>query len=547
MGTGSSRPAETARRWRLGRALTYDRQVALALLVVAILPLATFGLVAFSRFTAAVRSEADDGIRNAAASVVLLLDQAGSRLATTATSYATWDRLIGSVDALDAERVQAEVADFLVGRGTADAVSVVDGPALVVQGGPAADAAALLEVQRASLAAPDPGGPGNARLVQLPSGVHLVSVQPISLEGREGPGAAAAADGGAAIALARRIDGGVALDAARLSGFDVAVYGSNGSLQVATDTTAAEAIGSPDPAALAEGTVLVAERDGYASGSVPLVGASGERVGARMVTAPLGVLGAVDRELLPILGFTLALTTAGAALLAILLARGLRRRLVAVEGGMAAVAGGDMSVRLAADGGGELDRLVASQNRLAATLGRREETLRASVAAVEGLTPDRAVEDLAAAGARAAVSVFRLPSVRILAPDGRVVAQAFHAASSGAEADPARAAGGHTGGIDPGAAGADGAGAANAEVVTAATAATGAEPIRAPLTRPARDGRSRRRDPRASGRTGMRPCSCCTPASSGRRSATPSCTRRRRRGPRSSSASTASRATSCGA
>jgi signal transduction histidine kinase len=338
------------------------------------------------------------------------------------------------VDALDTDRIRTDVAEFLVGRGTADVVSVVAGGDVSVSGGAPEDAAALAAIARGALA--DAGVPGEIgpRLVYLPSGVHVASVWPIDLAGRSGPGAVAAGSGGSAIALARRLDGEFALDAARLTGFEVAVYGPDGRLEAASDASMAAAAGSPAPGAAA-GDIVVRDAGGVASGTVVLSDEMGAPVGALIVATSLDALNAIDAELLPILGLTLAMTAAGAAVLAILIARSLRRRLLVVQGGMAAVAGGDTSVRIAAVGDDELDRLAQSHNRLAATLGRRDRALRESVGAVEQLTPDRAVDDLVEAGLYAAVSVFGLDSARALDGAGRVIAQRSRVKPAGGTAE----------------------------------------------------------------------------------------------------------------
>jgi signal transduction histidine kinase len=420
---GSSQSADGRGRRRLSAAFTFDRQLALALLVVAIAPLALFGVVAYGRFTLAVREEGERGVSDAARSVTALVEQVASRLSTTAQSYATWGTLVGYVDALDTEQLRTNVAEFLVGRGTADVVSIVAGDDVTVAGGSTQDAAALAAIARRALAGDAGTHEVGPRLVALPSGVHVVRVWPIDLAGRSGPGSAAAGAGGAGIALARRLDGEFALDAAGLTGFEVGVYGLDGTLEAASDAAMAAEAGTPDPAALATGQTTVRDSGGVASGTVALRDVTGAPVGALVVATSLDALNAIDAELLPILSLTLALTVAGAALLAILIARSLRRRLVAVEGGMAAVAGGDTSVRLAARGGDDLDRLAESHNRLAATLGRRDRALRESVGAMEQLTPDRAVDDLAEAGMRAAVSVFGLDSARVIDGAGRGVAE----------------------------------------------------------------------------------------------------------------------------
>ncbi len=434
MAIGSSRPSEPRRRRPALFDLRYDRQLVLALLVAALVPLALFALVAFPRVSAAVRAEGERGAADAVRSARALVDQRGTRLAAVAASYATWATFIDYVAQMQTDRLQTDVAAFLVDKGTADAVAVVIGPTDAAMAG--GDAATLASIARAALASAPPGeeeiGPGIAALA---SGIHVVSVRPLDLGGREGPGATAASDGGAAIAVSRRLDGGFAIDAATLTGFAVSVYLDDGRLSVTSDADAAAAAGPPAPAPKEAGQVVVRDTGGYATGATGLVDRSGEPVGTLEASGRLDVLNAIDADLTPILGFGFALSAIGAVIIAILLSLRLRRRLGAIAGGMTAVAGGDTSVRLPDTGGDEVARLAASHNRLAATLERRDRALHASVGEVATLTPDRAIDDLAAAGTRAAIVVFGFASACLLDEDGRVMAESPEA-TPGDRADP---------------------------------------------------------------------------------------------------------------
>ncbi|MCU0505939.1 MAG: ATP-binding protein [Chloroflexi bacterium] len=403
--------------------LRYDRQLALALLVVALVPLGIFALGSFVRFSSAVRLEGEQGARDAVRSVASLADQAGVRLSGTAESYATWQTLVGYVDALDSARLTSDIAGFLVDRGTADDVVVVAGASDAAAAGSPEDTAELARVARAALAA-SPGengeiGPGT---VVLPSGIHVVSVRRIPLDGLDGPGAAAASEGGAAIAMSRRLDGGFAIDASQLTGFAVSLYLPDGRLSVTSDEEAAAAVGPPDPARLSVDAATIVDRGGFAAGALALMGRDGALAGAVTASGRLDVLNSVDAQLWPVLGLGFGASAVMAVLLAILLSLRLRRRLGIIEGGMVAVAGGDTSVRLPTGGADDVARLAESHNRLAATLERRDRTLNRALGEVAALTPDRAVVDLAGTGTAAAASVFGFAAVRLVDAEGGTAA-----------------------------------------------------------------------------------------------------------------------------
>ncbi len=403
--------------------LTFDRQLLLSLLLVALVPLGVFALVAFPRFSSSVRAESAQGAADAVASVRTLIDQLDGRLSATTSSYATWETVADLVDRLDGQGLETDVAGFLVDRGTADSVAVLTGSTDLAAAGAGPDGAALAAIARASLAA-DPGvadeiGPGVAT---LPSGVNVVSVRRIDLGDRTGPGAEAARDGGAAIATARRLDGGFAIDAAQLTGFAVSVHLPDGVLSVTSDADAAAAVGTPGLSPTDPGAVVVRNVDGYASGSAAVLDRAGRVAGIVAASARLNVLNAIDEELLPILWLGLGLSALSAAILAILLSRRLRRRLDAVAAGIVAVSQGDTSVQLPTGGDDGIARLFASHNRLAAALARRDTALNRSLGEVAALTPDRGTADLAAAGTRAAVAVFGLRSAWLVDADGTAIA-----------------------------------------------------------------------------------------------------------------------------
>lgn len=381
----------------------------------ALVPLGIFALVSFIRFSSAVRAEGEQGARDAVRSVRSLIDQAGVRVSATAESYASWPTLVGYVDALDTGRLDSDIAGFLVDRGTADDVVIVAGATDAASGGSPEDVAPLAAKVRAALAAsPDATGEIGPGVIDLPSGIHVVSIRPVPLDGLDGPGSLAAADGGAAIALTRRLDGGFAIDAAQLTGFAVALYLADGTLAVTSDEAAVAAIGAPDPARLSDESASVVNDGGYAAGALALVGRDGLTAGAVMASGRLDVLNAVGDELWPVFGFGFVASTLMAVVLAILLSLRLRRRLGAIEVGMVAVAGGDMSIRLPTGGDDDVARLAESHNRLAATLERRDRTLDRALGEVAALTPDRAVQELAAAGTEAAVSVFGFRRARLI-------------------------------------------------------------------------------------------------------------------------------------
>ncbi len=403
--------------------LTFDRQLLLSLLLVALVPLGVFALVAFPRFSSSVRAESAQGAADAVGSVRTLIEQLDGRLSATTSSYATWETVADLVDRLDGQGLETDVAGFLVDRGTADSVVVLAGATDLAAAGGDPDRAALATIARTALAAdPDPAeeiGPGVAT---LPSGINVVSVRRIDLGDRTGPGAEAARDGGAAIATARRLDGGFAIDAAQLTGFAVSFHLPDGALSVTSDADAAAAVGAPGISPTDPGAVVIRDVGGYASGSAAVVDRAGDVVGIVAASARLNVLNAIDEELLPILWLGLLLSSLAAVSLAILLSRRLRRRLDAVAAGIVAVSQGDTSVQLPTGGDDGIARLAASHNHLAAALARRDTALNRSLGAVAALTPDRGTADLAAAGTRAAVAVFGLRSAQLVDVDGTVIA-----------------------------------------------------------------------------------------------------------------------------
>ena len=378
-----------------------------------------FGAAALARFSGSVRAEAERGAVAASASVRTLVDQQAGRLSTLAESWASSRSVIEQVGASDGQGLATDVADVLVARGTADAVAIVTADRVLASAGEPEDLDSLVAAARATLGPDmDPAIELGPELVTLPSGIHLVSIRAI-------PGADGGGTPGAVLAVSRRLDAGLAIEAAQLTGFSVAFYLVDGRLSAASDQDVTLAVGPPAlrPPGSSPDTE-VRDANGYASAFSELTARDGVSVGYAVTSAPLEVLNEIDDQLGPVLVLGFLFSAIGAVLLALLVSIRLRRQVAVISGGMAAVAEGDTSVRFDAIGGDAMANLAVSHNRLAATLERRETRLKRAFGEVEGFTPDRGVRDLAAAGAQAAVDVFDLSSAQLEDSTGRVVARA---------------------------------------------------------------------------------------------------------------------------
>jgi signal transduction histidine kinase/HAMP domain-containing protein len=397
----------TGPRWG-ARGVTYRREVVLALLLIAVVPLAVFGFAAFRSVEGVVAQEALGQARTAIRGVSAVLARDAADLNETTESYATWPVLQDEVARLDLESVLQDVVQFQLDQGEADVVVLIVGDRQL-RGGPPDAAAELVRLGTIVLSrtASPPTGPVYA---DLGDGVYLVAFRPIDLSGRTGPGVDAA-NGSVGLAFGRRLDPAFVTDAGDVSGFDGAVFGRSGKLLVASDQAAADAFKpdtTADPAARPTGL-----RAGMVGGSMSLTGLDGQPEGWYVATLRTGGIETIGSRLLPLLAVGLGLAVAAAAVLAALLGRRLRRRIDTIEGGLSAMAAGDLDVRLSADNRDEIGRLATSLDRMGETLARRDRILRDAIAAVSALTPDRGVERVEADGVAAAARIFDLDECRL--------------------------------------------------------------------------------------------------------------------------------------
>lgn len=466
------------------RGLSYRQQQGISLLIVATIPVLLGATIVLGQVNAAVRADADSRALGAGRAVQSILGANAASLGQLAHSYATWSVLRSDVAGLREQAIAQSVVDFQVSQGGVDEAVVMAGTH-VVAAGPAATVQALQAMLAGALA----GGealPQNT-YADLPGGVYQVSLQSIDLSGRSGPGVTASG-GRAGLAFAQRLGSDFVVQAKGLTGFDVAVYDARGSLTAASDQAIAR---QSAPAALplpADSDELVPRRlaNDVVAVQLPLAGVTGQSpaaasapgasapgsvvsglgasvhvptsvpVGTLVVATRLGLASTISSNLVPYLAVLLALVLVFAASLAVYLAGLLRRRLGAVEVGLAAVAAGDLSARLpvagesgrapggGAPGGGAprrrspgadwpgggsprgggdpLDRLAASHNRLTAALQRRDRVVWRSLEALEALRPERGPTNLLGDVLEAARSIFELDACWLREASGNVVA-----------------------------------------------------------------------------------------------------------------------------
>ena len=395
-------------RWG-ARGVTYRRQVILVLLFVAVVPLGVFGVAALRSVEDVVGEEALGQARTAVRGVAAVLGRDAADLGETADSYATWPVLQDEVAASNLEAVRRDVIQFQVDQGEADVVVLILGDRQAA-GGPGPAAAALLRLAGTALTRPG-GPPTGPTYADLGDGVYLVAVRPIDLAGRTGPGVVAGSRGPVGLAFARRLDPTFVVDARGVTGFDGAVFDRSGLLRVASDETAAHVFAPSVDSRPGESTVEL--RAGLVGGSMALTDLDGQPVGWYIATMRIEGIRTVVSRLIPLLGAGLLLAVLAAAILAILLGRRLRLRLDAIEGGLSAMAAGDLAVRLPADDRDEIGRLATTLDRMGETLARRDRTLRAAILAASELTPDLGVERVEADGAAAAARIFELDDCRL--------------------------------------------------------------------------------------------------------------------------------------
>ena len=413
------------------RGLSYRQQQTLSLLILAVVPVVLVAAIVLGQVDAAVRADADSRTTGAGRAVRSILGSDATSLDRLAQSYATWSVLQGYVADLKEQDIAQAVVDFQVAQGGVDDAVVMAG-AHAIGGGPAADVAALEAVLGSALA---PGGTlPQSTYVDLPGGVYQVSLQSVDLTGRSGPGVTVSG-GRAGLAFAQRLGSDFVVQARGLTGFDVAVYGASGALTAASDQALAQQAAPVTAPRSSDGDSLVPRRlpNNVFAVSLPVQGLSSTGastlVGTVVVATQLGLASTVGPNLVPYLAALLALVLVFAASLAVYLADLLRRRLAAVEAGLAAVAAGDLGERLPAGDRDQLDRLAASHNRLAAALERRDRVVWRSLEALEALRPERGPAYLLGDVLEAARSIFELDASWLRDGEGRVIASSPPGAS----------------------------------------------------------------------------------------------------------------------
>jgi signal transduction histidine kinase/HAMP domain-containing protein len=405
------------RRW-----LSYQREQTLSQLLLAVLPLFLFGALALHQVGTVIGEEADTRTREAARSVASILARDASDLQTLLDSYTSWTVLQADVAADDEADIRSTVTDFQVDQGHVDAAVLLIGSRVIAAGDPAITPGLEVFLRQAVAAQPT-----TARTVpayaDLSDGLYLVATGTIDLAGRTGPGVVLAGTHPAAMAFAQRIDARFALQVRQLANIDVAVYDRRGGALLQSDRVLAVRLGTPDVAELPVArTVVQHPAPDFVDAITALTGRDGRVLGAVAVMSELSAVSILGNDLRLFLVATLGLTLALALVLTLYLSQRLRQRLQPIGDGIAAVARGDLAVRLPAGERDALERLAGSHNRLAAALERRERLVWQSVDALDNLRPDRPSEALAADVVAAARTVFGLDACRLVDPDGHVQA-----------------------------------------------------------------------------------------------------------------------------
>lgn len=405
------------RRW-----LSYQREQTLSQLLLAVLPLLLFGALALQQVGTVIGQEADTRTREAARSVASILARDASDLQALLDSYTGWTVLQADVAADDEADIRSTVTDFQVDQGHVDAAVLLIGSRVIAAGDPAVTPGLETSLRHAVATQPATTTTVPA-YADLGGGLYLVATGTIDLAGRTGPGVVLAGTHPAAMAFARRIDARFALQVRQLANIDVAVYDRRGRALLQSDRVLAERLGTPDVAELPVArTVVQHPAPDFVDAITALTAPDGRALGAVAVMSELSAVGILGNELRLFLVATLGLTLALALVLTLYLSQRLRQRLQPIGDGIAAVARGDLAVRLPAGERDALERLAGSHNRLAAALERRERLVWQSVDALDNLRPDRPPEALAADVVAAARAVFGLDACRLVDPDGHVQA-----------------------------------------------------------------------------------------------------------------------------
>jgi signal transduction histidine kinase/HAMP domain-containing protein len=393
--------------------LSFARLQLVSLLALALVPLLLFSALAGARLYYLVNTDANRETDQTLEAAVAVVQEHQRELSNTTQSYATWDTLRSHAAAKDRTWLQAEVLDFVIAQGIADAALLQAADQILTSGDTSLVAA--VDERVAELGSGQP----LATIFAGPEGVYVLAIWPV--EAPAGP-----ASTPAVLAFAKRLDEDFVSQAKAMTGWDVAIAGTDGRINVATALEPFKLLGVPTSGATGSGSAAgsrwTRQANGQMGGSRPLAGADGRAVGAVMVATGLGELGAVQQQVLLLLGLMVVPTVLGALLLSLYLSIRLRRRLQAVERGIAAVAAGDLSIRLPTEDRDEFERLASSHNRLAAALERRDRTLSSLLDAIASLRPHEGVTRVARDGIAAASSIFGLGWCELRTSEGALVA-----------------------------------------------------------------------------------------------------------------------------
>ena len=400
-----SRPAEPGARHSPG--ITFQRLLVIALVIAAVLPVATIGVLAYRPIQEGVEADATARIEQARTTAQAILQRRDRDLDDLARSYAEWPTLADMLRTGNLNAIRTDVLGFLVGQGTIDD-GVILTPAGNVSAGRPDQADDLL-------ARVDLEAPVASSYIVLPDGLYAARRRPI----QPAPGTV----GGSPptplgeLVFLRRLDARFATDVVHMTGFDVTLLDPTGSPILFTNEAT---VNNPDLLALAQPTNRYGST---AAGRVPLELSDG-RTYQLLLTADLSTLNLANGELPTLLAVVVVITTAAALLMALALATILRRRLGFIHDSLAAIADGRVPPEGDIPAQDEIARVGVGLDRLVEALDRREMILRRSLAVAASSSTDRPVEELAQRSSAAALEIFGLRGCRVVDGHGDVLGSA---------------------------------------------------------------------------------------------------------------------------
>ena len=133
--------------------MSFQRLLATALIIVAIVPTIALGLIAYQPVQASLEADAEARTSHAVATARSLLASSASDIDDLAQSYATWPTLRDLLASSAVDSIRNDVLGFLVSGGRVDAAAIVDGATVIdvgLDGIDVADRAALFDPQAAA-------------------------------------------------------------------------------------------------------------------------------------------------------------------------------------------------------------------------------------------------------------------------------------------------------------------------------------------------------------------------------------------------------------